>query len=256
MGPLRCSELPPLDPWLDAPELAWWEAGTIDTWWHSLRRPDPYVVVEVGAGDGSRARRVLELGPECLSALRLVLVEPSMTAAHARILPVEEPAFLFPAGRADPADPEPEPLPATGVGPLVTSLPELPVLDGPAAVLAVGWLSRLPADHFEWRDNRWWEVRLAAADDRLEEMLVPWDGREPVASGREGTRVVRPVESIRWLGQALRTAPAGGLVVVDRWSAVSVPGVSFDQLAAVHPPIDQAPVPLSGGLGVVSWRLG
>jgi hypothetical protein len=255
MGPLRYSELPATDEWLHAPELARWEAETIDAWWQRLDRPDPYVVVEVGAGDGSRARQVLELGPECLTALRLVLVEPSMTAAHARILTVEPPAFLFPAGPADPSDPEPEPLPATGVGPLVTSLPELPVLDGPATILAMGWLSRLPADHFEWRDERWWEVRLAASDDHLVEMLVPWEGKEP---GREGTRVVRPVEAIRWLVQAVRTAPAGVLAAVDRWTTagMAASGVAFEQLASVRPPINDAPIPLSDELAVVSWRLG
>jgi hypothetical protein len=260
MGPLRYSELPPLDPWLSAPELAGWEGETIDRWWQTLRRPDPYVVVEVGAGDGSRARQVLESGPECLTALRLVLVEPHMAAAHARILTVEPPAFLFPAGPPDPLDPEPELLPATGVGPLVTSLSELPVLDGPATVLAMGWLSRLPADHFEWRDNRWWEVRLAASASGggLEEMLVPWEGSEPAAGAFESTRVVRPVAAIRWLVQALRIAPTGVLAVVDRWSGGggSRPAVAFDQLAAVRPPLDRAPVPLSGELAVVTWRLG
>jgi hypothetical protein len=117
-------------------------------------------------------------------------------------------------------------------------------------------LSRLPADRYEWREDRWWEVRLAASGDRLEEMLVPWEGSEPVTSRREGMRVVRPVEAIRWLVQALRTAPSGVLAVVDRWSTASPPAVSFDQLAAVRPPIDEAPIPLSDELAVVSWRLG
>src|SRR3954452_1351210 len=52
-------------------------ARALDAWWRDLGEPDPYVVVEVGAGAGTLARHVLDAGPECARALRYVLVERS-----------------------------------------------------------------------------------------------------------------------------------------------------------------------------------
>ncbi len=80
----------------ESSQLAEWMASAIDDWWFALGRPDPYKVVEVGAGDGSRAAQVLGLGPECLNALRYVLVDEGFRDAQAGHLPLESPAFLFP----------------------------------------------------------------------------------------------------------------------------------------------------------------
>src|SRR6478736_5676691 len=51
-------------------------ARALDTWWVGLGRPDPYVVVEAGAGPGTLARSVLAATPRCTHALHLVLVDP------------------------------------------------------------------------------------------------------------------------------------------------------------------------------------
>lgn len=259
LGPLPYSELPPSGPWLAGPAVADWEADFADECWIDLGRPDPYPLVEVGAGDGSRAQAVIERGPECLTALRLVLVEPGMEESHARLLPVDPAAFLFPAGGPDPDDPEAGPLPATGIGPLITSVPDLPTLDGPAAIVVMGWLSRLPSDRFEWRDDQWWEVRLAAGDgDELVEMLVPSEGMTAATPKKS---VARLTAATAWLANALRSATAGTLAVVDRWTAVTetVQGtipLALDQLETVRTPIDATPVEIADGLSVVRWRLG
>ncbi|HEX2575995.1 MAG TPA: SAM-dependent methyltransferase, partial [Aquihabitans sp.] len=50
-------------------------ATALDRWWDELGRPDPYHVVEAGAGPGTLARAVLAAAPRCAGALRLVLVE-------------------------------------------------------------------------------------------------------------------------------------------------------------------------------------
>src|SRR3954463_11195059 len=50
-------------------------ANAIDTEWHRLGRPDPFVVVEAGAGRGALARAVLDARPACSPALRYVCVE-------------------------------------------------------------------------------------------------------------------------------------------------------------------------------------
>ena len=52
-------------------------AAALDRWWAELGAPDPFVVVEAGAGRGALARTVLGRRPACLPALRYVLVEQS-----------------------------------------------------------------------------------------------------------------------------------------------------------------------------------
>ena len=50
-------------------------ARALDGWWAELGRPDPFVVVEAGAGPGTLARSVRAAAPACGDALDLVLVE-------------------------------------------------------------------------------------------------------------------------------------------------------------------------------------
>jgi hypothetical protein len=190
---------------------------------------------------------------------------------HGSSLPVEEPAYLFPAAAADPEDPDEVAPPARGVGPLVTSLGDLPVVPGPAAILALGWLTRLPSDRVEWR-QRWWEVRLAAAtrDPVLSEVLVPLErGRMDtvgdLVGGQppEGARFALLVGADAWMASALRSAASGSLVVVDRWTSrteplqgTEPPALSLDQLRRHREPLDPEPVPVCRTLAAVTWRVG
>ncbi|MGH9282179.1 MAG: SAM-dependent methyltransferase, partial [Acidimicrobiales bacterium] len=50
-------------------------ARALDTWWEELGRPDPYVVVEAGAGAGTLAGGVVAAAGACAGVLRYVLVE-------------------------------------------------------------------------------------------------------------------------------------------------------------------------------------
>src|ERR1700692_5107001 len=50
-------------------------ALSLDRLWRALGEPDPFLVVEAGAGNGRLAREVLRAAPSCLRALRYVLVE-------------------------------------------------------------------------------------------------------------------------------------------------------------------------------------
>lgn len=52
-------------------------AERIDREWERLGRPDPFVVVDAGAGPGTLARSVALASPRCAAALRYVLVEAS-----------------------------------------------------------------------------------------------------------------------------------------------------------------------------------
>src|SRR5688500_15098220 len=66
-------------------------ARAVDAEWERLRRPDPFVVVEGGAGRGALAKAVLDASPACLPALRYVCVErsPVLRAAAESLLPTE-----------------------------------------------------------------------------------------------------------------------------------------------------------------------
>ena len=272
LGPLPYSARGP-NPRPELPtegDLAGWLVDAVDRYWMELGRPDPITLVEVGAGDGTRAAAFLGVGPQCLTALRYVLVEDDahLRHQHATYLPIESPVFVL--GPVEGGDDEEPVRPVTGIGPLITSLGEPPVVDGAAVVVAIGWLSRQPSDRLEWRDGRWWEVRLSAAGDELSELLVPLDDeRSAVAERlaeqprRDGARYALLGPAREWLAQTLRVAEVGRLAVVDRWSAVTsvlatgeVPPLALDQLSAVRRAVDQAPVEIFPEMAVVSWRLG
>jgi hypothetical protein len=80
----RAPALPP------ASELAAWQVDAVDGWWDELGRPDPLTLVEIGAGDGTRAAAFLGRGPQCLAALRYVLVDadPLLRQQHRVHLPI------------------------------------------------------------------------------------------------------------------------------------------------------------------------
>ncbi len=272
-------------------ELVGWMVEAIDGWWAELGCPDPFTLVEIGAGDGARAQAFLAAGPACLTALRCVLVEadPVLRDRQRARLPIESPILVLgPVGPGDgddggdgDVDPDEQTRAVAGIGPLITSLPESPVVDGDALVVAVGWVSRLPSDRLEWRDGRWWEIRLAAGDDsELSELPNPHDrdraagadrllaepgagaGSRPVARP-DGARYAALTAAVSWLAGALRMAGSGRLAVIDRWTEVTrplapgeAPPLALNQLAAVRRPIEPAPVGLFPELWLVSWRLG
>jgi hypothetical protein len=280
LGPLPYSarvpnpppELPP------AEALVAWLVDAVDGWWAELGRPDPVTVVEVGAGDGRRAAAFLGSGPECLTALRYVLVEDDahLRHQHAAHLPIESPVFVLGPVEADDEDDELV-RPVAGIGPLVTSLAEPPEVGGPAVVVVIGWLSRLPSDRLEWRDGGWSEVRLSAGREpghELSELLVPLDpdraaaadalARGPAQTVRsDGARFALLGPAVEWVASSLRVAETGRLAVIDRWSPVTralangeVPPLALDQLSAVRRPVEPAPEDIFPGWAVVTWRLG
>ncbi len=53
-------------------------ANALDAWWVELGRPNPYVVVDAGAGPGSLLRAITRAEPKCLDALSTVEVDPSL----------------------------------------------------------------------------------------------------------------------------------------------------------------------------------
>lgn len=234
-GPLPWSALGPGPRPALPPGAADWASAEIDRLWGELDRPDPFVVVEPG---GRLGAEVLARVPGCAAALRWLLVSPPTLPEG---LALEDPAVVLgPALVAD--DPDEAPAPAPGTGPAAAVVGALPAGLSVAVVLAFGEVARLPADRYEWRDGRWWELRLAAGDGdgHLRPMMVQapprWDGVAPAPGPVRDAAVAQ-----RWLVQARRVARLGRVLVVDDPTAAPPPVVALR-------PAPRSVVSLSGDL--------
>ena len=199
-------------------------ARALDAEWERLGRPDPFVVIEAGAGRGRLAREVLRAAPACGPALHYVLVERSETLReeHAAYLPLEPLAdVLGPATRHDP-DEAPEPV--GGLGPIASSLDEFParVVDG--VIVANELLDNLAFEVLERTEHGWSEVRVGLErDGSFVEVLVPaaadllaWVDDLDVPTG---TRLPIAVEAVEWIVTAAHTLRRGSMVVLDYLAA-------------------------------------
>jgi SAM-dependent MidA family methyltransferase len=155
-------------------------ARALDRWWDDAGRPDPYVVVDVGAGPGTLARSIRAAGPRCDAALRLVLVERSADQRE-----------LHPDG--------------------VTSVADLPA--GAHVIVANELLDNLPFDLAERTGDGWQEVRVGAGDDgALVEVLAPLPDPLPdpllsaLPDAPPGSRVPLQHAAGAWLAAALAAA--------------------------------------------------
>jgi SAM-dependent MidA family methyltransferase len=197
-------------------------ARAIDGVWEELGRPDPFVVVEAGAGRGRLAADVLAAVPACAPALRYVLVERSeeLRAAQRELLTIEP--FDEALGPGVLEDDEPVPVPVAGVGPIVTALDDLPSVHVEGVVIANELLDNLPFRIVERGPAGWLEVRVAHDGERFVETVLPAseplaDEAELVAAGEvpEGTRLPVPSAVADWLHRAAALLKHGRLVLVD-----------------------------------------
>jgi SAM-dependent MidA family methyltransferase len=160
-------------------------ARALDTWWHEMSEPDPFVVVDAGAGPGTLARSVLAARPECGGALRYVAVELSadQRAAH-------------PAG--------------------VESRAELPTTPFVGVILANELLDNLPFRLFVF-DDGWKEAFVASDGSRFVEVLrqcTPLPSVLPECAAH-GARAAVCDAAAEWVGTALSRLTSGRLVVID-----------------------------------------
>jgi SAM-dependent MidA family methyltransferase len=201
-------------------------ANAIDLVWREQGEPDPFVVVEAGAGRGRLASDVLRAAPDCALALRYVLVERSETlrARQHELLTIEPTdAALGPFVRA--ADEEEPDEPMGGVGPIVASLDELPALSmDRGLVIANELLDNLPVRVVERSTSGWNEVRVGLDDaERLGEVIVEAapdlaTEADAVAAGREvsvGARLPVPTAVLDWLARCASLLHRGDVVLVD-----------------------------------------
>lgn len=200
-------------------------ARWLDARWEELGRPDPYVVVEAGAGRGALAISVLAAQPVCASALRYVLVERSaaLRRAQGEHLSLSHPAeVLGPDGDVEDGIESP----AAGSGPLVCSLEDLPVERVDGAVIANELLDNIPFRLFqksadEARDDGWQEVRVTIDAGQLVELLVPADDdiaerlHALAPDARPGARVPLQDGALGWVRSALDVLRSGSVLVID-----------------------------------------
>ncbi len=199
-------------------------ARAVDGWWHDLGEPDPYLVVDAGAGRGRLAADVLAASPACAPALRLVLVErsPALREVQRELValePVED--ALGPATRAYDDD-DVVHTPVVGMGPIATSLAELPAVRTTGVVFANELLDNLPFRVVERTDDGWLEVRVGHAGGAFLEVLVPAAEElsaeaDVVACGAAsvGARLPVPSSAGDWLHACADALGGGVLAVVD-----------------------------------------
>jgi SAM-dependent MidA family methyltransferase len=165
-------------------------ARFLDSEWDRLGRPQPFTVVDAGAGPGALARAVLLASPRCSDALRYVAVEVS-----------DEQRRRHPPGIESSAD-----------------LPDGP-FDG--VIIANELLDNLPF-RLAVHDGGWREAFvLNLPDGRLVEQLsAPFDPVPSVLPPRAtlGSRAPLHDAAGAWISDALSRLGRGTLVVVDYMS--------------------------------------
>ncbi len=187
----------------------------LDEWWRSLDEPDPFVVVEAGAGSGRLARAVLAGDPSCSPALRWLCVERSarLRAVAAANLPVEPAAQILEGPR--------------GRGPSVAVLDDLPHGPFTGVVVANELLDNLPPVIAERTPRGWTEVRVGEDRGHLTEVLVPSQGvaraaRRWAGPARVGTRIPLARQAVRWVERAGSSLAAGRVVCFDYGAATTM----------------------------------
>lgn len=196
-------------------------ARALDGEWAGQGRPDPFVVVEAGAGRGVLARDVVAARPVCSGALRYVCVERSATLrgrASSQLHP--EPAAMVLGGAVAGAE---ELRAAPGQGPLVTVVDEMPAGVVVHVVLANELLDNLPFRLLERHDGGWNEVLVGAAPgggglvevlvDAPDEVVAEADGLVPGAS--PGDRIPLQGTGVEWVRRVLALITTGRMVVID-----------------------------------------
>ena len=160
-------------------------ARALDVWWDELGRPDPFTVVDAGAGPGTLSRSVLAANPRCSSAMRYMAVEVSQLQRA-----------LHPAG--------------------VESRADMPLEPFVGVIIANELLDNLPFRLFVF-DGGWREAFVAIDGERFVERLVSVADVPACLPtlATHGARVAVHDAATRWVGDALSLLQAGRLVVFD-----------------------------------------
>ena len=168
-------------------------ASYLDRTWIEMGRPDPFVVIEGGAGRGTLCRDVLEAVDGCRDAVRYVMVERTESQRQAALGIADEAAVL--------AD-----LPA---GPLV------------GVVVANELLDNLPIRLLERAPTGWDEVHVELGGQQAAEVRQPAPadaGAMATALAPDaplGSRIPLQLRASVWVRRALRLLEAGRVLIFD-----------------------------------------
>lgn len=188
----------------------------LDGWWDQLDRPDPFLVVEAGAGRGRLAREILRSAPACAPALRYVVVERSaaLRAAQRELLTIDPQEDALGPFATAAGDDVAEPVP--GAGPIVTTLAELPGGTFDGVILANELADNLAFDIVERTESGWNEIRVGRAGDDFVEVSIPAaDGFTLPVDVPVGSRLPVPRGLQEWLERAGGLLRRGVLTVID-----------------------------------------
>jgi len=178
-------------------------ARALDSWWTELGEPDPFTVIDWGAGPGTLARSILAAEPGCLAAgaLRLVLVE--LSPAQRNLHP-EHPIVTS-----------------------VTSVAGVPEAGPAGVVVANELLDNLPFDVVRRTEDGWEELRVdadGASTGRFSLVAVP-AAAELVAGLPDiavGARVPVQRAARDWVAGAHETVGEGRIVAFDYGATTDV----------------------------------
>ena len=168
-------------------------ARFLDAEWQRIGRPDPFVVVDAGAGPGTLARSVLAAGPECSTVMRYVAVDVS-----------ESQRSQHPSG--------------------IESSATLP--DGPfdGVVIANELLDNLPF-RLAVYDDGWREAFVVELPDgqRVEQLSAPFDPIPAVLPRRAQLGARAPIQESagEWVVHALGQLRSGTVAAIDYCSATT-----------------------------------
>lgn len=191
-------------------------AERLDREWDRLGRPDPFVVVDAGAGPGTLARTIALASPRCAPALRYVLVEASASQRRRHAEHLDGWLGEVDAEGLDRFVTATAIATATGSGPRFASSTVLPV-DVDGVIVANELLDNLPFD-------------IVRRTPEGAEMLTvvdggPTTGSVPVELPDEvdalltrvpmGTWVPWQHRARRWVADALASLRRGTVIVLD-----------------------------------------
>ena len=188
-------------------------AGYLDRTWDELGRPDPFVVVEGGAGRGTLCRDVLAHVAACRNAVRYVMVE---RVAHQRDEARAAIGMSGISGESRVPDDSPARIGDADVPERVVAVSDLPAGPLVGVVLANELLDNLPFRLLERSETGWQEVHV----DRAE----PATNVSPLDEGH-GTPehdVARPTAGR--VTEVLREAPADAAAMAEAMAPGAAPG--------------------------------
>lgn len=217
-------------------------AGFLDRTWDELGRPDPFVVVEGGAGRGTLCRDLLAHVVACRDAVRYVMVERVDSQRDDALAAIGMSGI---SGESRVPDDSLARIGVADVPERVVAVADLPVGPLVGVVLANELLDNLPFRLLERSETGWQEVHVERAEPAMampqveevhgtseQEIVQPTAGRaaevlrdapadaaamaEAIApDAAPGARVPLQLKAAVWVRRALRSLERGRLLTFD-----------------------------------------